>query len=346
MARKNKKKYIRLQVYFVLIVLAEVLATIILSIGVRLIFQKLFHYNSEIPQSLSIVACSFLIGFGFYKFVDHFIFEDIRRLRTSMRDVMTGDFTVRAETKGRINEINELCESFNQMVAELRSMDTLQSDFVSSVSHEFKTPINAIEGYSTLLQEDALNEEQALYVDKIILNTKRLSELVGNVLLLSKVENTSINEKKEEYRLDEQIRQSILYFEEKWTKKEIEFDVEMDSISFVACRNLLLHVWNNLIDNAIKFSPQGATIAIRLMQTENGIDFRISDHGPGIPKAEQLHVFHKFYQSDSSHKSEGYGLGLPLCKQIVELHNGTIMLDSDYTDGCCFVVTLPAHFKS
>ena len=120
----------------------------------------------------------------------------------------------------------------------------------------------------------------------------------------------------------------------------------MDSISFVACRNLLLHVWNNLIDNAIKFSPQGATIAIRLMQTENGIDFRISDHGPGIPKAEQLHVFHKFYQSDSSHKSEGYGLGLPLCKQIVELHNGTIMLDSDYTDGCCFVVTLPAHFKS
>lgn len=331
----------RLQVYFVLIVLAEMLITISLSIGVQLIFEKLFGYNSDIPQSISIFALCLLIGYGFYKFVDHYIFEDIRRLRTSMQTVMTGDFSVKATTKGKIKELNELCESFNQMVDELKSMDTLQSDFVSNVSHEFKTPINAIEGYSTLLQEDVLNEEQSLYVEKIILNTKRLSDLVGNVLLLSKVENSSINAKKTEYRLDEQIRQSILYLEEKWTSKNIEFDVELDNIKYTGCQNLLLHVWNNLLDNAIKFSPENEIISISLSSDNDTVSFSISDRGPGIPKDEHLHVFHKFYQSDSSHKSEGYGLGLPLSKRIVELHNGTIELDSDYTDGCRFIIKLP-----
>ena len=339
----NKKKniHIKLQVYFVLIVLAEMFVTISLSLAIQLIFKKVFDYNNGIPQSISIFAFSLLIGFGFYKFVDHYIFADIRHLGTSMQNVMTGDFSVHAETKGKIQEINELCDSFNQMVNELKSMDSLQSDFVSNVSHEFKTPINAIEGYATLLQDEALSEEQTLYVDKILLNTKRLSDLVGNVLLLSKVENSSIDSKKSEYRLDEQIRQSILYLEEKWTIKNIEFDVELDTITYNGCRNLLTHVWNNLLDNAIKFSPENESISLTLTKLDNMIIFSISDRGPGIPKEERLHVFHKFYQSDSSHKSEGYGLGLPLVKQIIEIHNGTIDLDTNYTDGCKFIVKLP-----
>lgn len=343
MNKKNTKKYIRLQLYFVLIVLAEVLATISISIIVQFGFKKLFGYDSGIPQSISIFALCLLIGYGFFKFVDHFIFEDIRKLSSCMQNVMTGDFSVNASTKGKIKEINELCESFNQMVDELKSMDTLQSDFVSNVSHEFKTPINAIEGYATLLQDEALNEDQTLYVDKILLNTKRLSDLVGNVLLLSKVENSSIDSKKSEYRLDEQIRQSILYLEDKWTKKSIEFYVELDNIMYYGCRNLLTHVWNNLLDNAIKFSPENEIISLNLTKLDDTIVFSISDRGPGIPKEEKLHVFHKFYQSDSSHKSEGYGLGLPLTKQIVELHNGTIELDSNYTKGCKFIVKLPVR---
>ena len=143
-------------------------------------------------------------------------------------------------------------------------------------------------------------------------------------------------------RMDEQIRQSILYLEEKWTKKNIEFDVELNNIKFLGCRNLLLHVWNNLLDNAIKFSPDNGIITLRLSSSGDSIFFSISDNGPGIPKDEQLHVFHKFYQSDNSHKSEGYGLGLPLTKQIIELHKGSIEIDSDYTDGCRFVVKLPS----
>ena len=216
------------------------------------------------------------------------------------------------------------------------------SDFVSNVSHEFKTPISAIEGYATLLQDDdmPISEEQEQYINKILFNTRRLSHLAGNILLLSKIEHQSIQTRQNWYRLDEQIRQSIVMMEPKWSEKEIEFDVDMMDVEYLGNENLICHVWDNLLSNAIKFSPCGGTIYIRMMPEGEKIRFSIENEGPQIREDSMKHIFDKFYQCDSSHKQEGNGLGLALVKQILNLCKGTISVENIPGSGCRFTVIL------
>lgn len=207
--------------------------------------------------------------------------------------------------------------------------------------HEFKTPINAIEGYSTLLQGgDNLDEDQMEYVNKILFNTKRLSELVGNILLLSKLENQSIETNQTKYRLDEQIRESIVALEPEWVKKDIDFDVELDEIKYLGNERLLRYVWDNLIGNAIKFNPRGGLVRLRLTSRQSTVIFTVEDRGPGIAEEEKKHIFDKFYQADSSHRQEGHGLGLALVKRILTLTDGDVTVDNIPDGGCKFTVTL------
>ena len=234
----------------------------------------------------------------------------------------------------------DIYHNFNLMARQLGATETLQSDFISNVSHEFKTPINAIEGYAMLLQGAPAGEADQC-VEKILLNTRRLSDLVGSILLLSKVQNHALPLKRNEYRLDEQIRQSILLLEPDWGKKESEFDVSLDEISICANEALMLHVWNNLIGNAIKFGPERGLIRMRLRRSAGKIVFTIEDSGPGIPVDEQTLIFGKFYQGDTSHKSEGNGLGLALVKRILLIENGEIAVENLPVCGCRFTVTLP-----
>lgn len=259
----------------------------------------------------------------------------------AMEQVADGDLSVQLETDSSSKEIQEVYAGFNLMTRELNTIEVLQTDFVSNVSHEFKTPITAIEGYTTLLQGyDNLDADQQQYVDKILFNTKRLSNLVSNILLLSKIENQSIETNQVRFRLDEQIRQSIVALEPKWTDKKIEFDVELDSIKHLGNEDLLHHVWDNLIGNAIKFSPQGGLVRIRLIKQENKIVFTVEDNGPGIPEEAKKHIFDKFYQADSSHKQEGNGLGLALVKRILMIADGKIDVENRADGGCRFTVML------
>ena len=226
------------------------------------------------------------------------------------------------------------------MAKELESTEIVQSDFVSNVSHEFKTPINAIEGYTTLLQGcEGLTPEEQEYVEKILFNTKRLSTLVGNILLLSKLENQSIVTNKTNFRLDEQIRQSIVMLEPAWEAKSIEFDAELESIEYTGNESLLYHVWDNIISNAIKFSPENSEIKIRLSKSASNIVFTVEDEGPGISDTTKKHLFDKFYQEDTSHKSEGNGLGLALTSRILAICQGSIDAEN-IEGGCRFTVTL------
>ena len=248
---------------------------------------------------------------------------------------------MRLETKTSSQEVQEMYSGFNLMAHELDSTEILQTDFVSNVSHEFKTPINAIEGYAMLLQGcDEIDEDQQQYVDKILFNTKRLSGLVGNILLLSKIENKAIDTNMALFSLDEQIRQSIVALEPAWTKRDIEFDVDMKTIDYLGNEALLRHVWDNLIGNAIKFNPHGGIIKIRLAKREEKIIFTIEDNGPGLSPEAQKHLFDKFYQADSSHKQEGNGLGLTLVKRIVSLNNGEVFAENIKGGGCRFTVIL------
>ena len=240
-----------------------------------------------------------------------------------------------------ITEVGESYQSFNVMTKELRATEVLQMDFVSNVSHEFKTPINAIEGYTMLLQGEELSQEQEGYVEKILFNTKRLSGLVGNILLLSKLENQNIPMKKTKYRLDEQIRQAFLSLESKWTEKEIGFQVELEEVKYTGNEGLLMHIWMNLLDNAIKFSPAKGTITMFLKQEKNSVKFIVEDEGPGIEEDVKTRIFDKFYQVDGSHKAEGNGLGLALVKRIVDSAGGTIKAENREYGGCRFVVELP-----
>lgn len=294
------------------------------------------------PYTIRVLLISILSGAAIAVGLSKIFVSPMMKLGDAMRKVAGGDFSVRLDCTSKIRDVREVYGSFNTMVKELGNTETLQTDFVSNVSHEFKTPINAIEGYASLLQDSQLTDEQKnAYIDKIIFNTRRLSDLVGNILLLSKVNNQTISLKASTFRLDEQVRQSILALESKWEKKEIEFDIDLDEIEYTGYENLLSHVWLNLIDNAVKFSPQNGQIRIRLKQLAGSVTFSIWDNGLPIPEADIDRIFNKFYQGDNSHASEGNGLGLALVRKIVAAAHGTINVTSSEDAGTEFVVALP-----
>lgn len=293
------------------------------------------------PYTIRVLLISILSGAAIAVGLSKIFVSPMMKLGDAMRKVAGGDFSVRLDCTSKIRDVREVYGSFNTMVKELGNTETLQTDFVSNVSHEFKTPINAIEGYASLLQDSQLTDEQKnAYINKIIFNTRRLSDLVGNILLLSKVNNQTISLKASTFRLDEQVRQSILALESKWEKKEIEFDIDLDEIEYTGYENLLSHVWLNLIDNAVKFSPQNGQIRIRLKQLAGSVTFSIWDNGLPIPEADIDRIFNKFYQGDNSHASEGNGLGLALVRKIVAAAHGTINVTSSEDAGTEFVVAL------
>lgn len=337
----TEKKGFNINFYFTIFILSVFTGGTLIMSGSLLLIEKLTHIPITMPNYLTIIIMSILIGISVTIFTTIIILNPIKKLNIAMSKVSNGDFKIRVETKSKIEEIKNLYDSFNIMVKELESTEILQTDFVSNVSHEFKTPINAIEGYITLLDDDSVSDEQKEYVKKIAYNTKRLTELINGILLLSKLENQAIETKKDKFRLDEQIRKSIVTLEIKWTEKNIGFDIDMDKIVYNGNENLLIHVWDNLLSNAIKFSPNDSDIKISLKKENNLIVFKISDKGPGIKEEDYTHVFDKFYQGDPSHHVEGNGLGLALVKKIVNINDGIIKVNNNIDSGCTFTVILP-----
>lgn len=339
--RKQPKNPFSLRVRLTLLVTTELVSCILLALALFYLLEDVIPLNSPLLLLLDLVVISLLIGSVVTSFLSKWFFAPIKKLNSAMEKVADGDFSVRLTDKSSSKEIMEIYSGFNLMAHELSATEILQTDFVSNVSHEFKTPINAIEGYSMLLQgSDNLNDDQQQYVEKIVFNTKRLSSLVGSILLLSKLENQQIPSGQTRYRLDEQIRQSIVAQENAWENKCIELDVDMERIDYLGNENMMRHIWDNLIGNAIKFSPQNGTVLIRLIQQDKSVVFTIEDQGPGIPEEAKKRIFDKFYQGDSSHKQEGNGLGLALVKRIVSIASGEIYVDNVEMGGCRFTVTL------
>lgn len=304
-------------------------------------FRHWFGVTPELPIFVWAMVFSGTIGVAVTNHMTKMLIDPIAKLRSAMREVADGDFKVEAKCESRIQDVQDIYDSFNSMVRELSTTETLQTDFISDVSHEFKTPINAIEGYASLLEGEPSPEEQRAYVEKILFNTRRLSALTGNILLLSKLSNQSILPQKTQFRLDEQIRQAIVALEQMWSEKELGFEVELAETPFFGYESLLLHVWTNLIGNAVKFSPKGGEIRIKMMRTEGAVVFTIEDDGPGIVPGDEEHIFTKFYQSESSHGMEGNGLGLALVRQIVEMSGGSVDVQNLEVGGCRFTVRLP-----
>lgn len=311
-----------------------------------------FRMGNHIPPSgisflLYIALISVLFGTAVSLFVTYHALNPIRELSKAMQNVAHGDYTVTLEPKRHKGEIRDLYLDFNQMVRELNSTETLHSDFISNVSHEFKTPLSAISGYATLLQDDSLSpEERDEYIGIIIQSTKELSKMTGNVLQLSHLENESIICEKEYFRVDEQLRQIILRMEPVWSAKNLVINPELDRITWYGNQELTAHIWNNLLDNAIKFTPAGGEINITARADGSQLSVTFQDTGIGMTPEVQAHIFDKFYQGDTSHKKKGNGLGLALVRKIVALYGGSIQLESFPDYGSTFKILLPMEPSS
>jgi signal transduction histidine kinase len=302
--------------------------------------------NLKLYTILAFVA-STLLGTAVIILIARGIVKPIRRLSAASRQVATGDFDVLVTVNGT-DELSRLAADFNTMVRELGSIDRMRGDFVSSVSHEFRTPITSIKGYVELLREDAagvgeLDAAQKMwYCDIILGESDRLIALSRDLLRLSELGSQVIREKADTFSLDEQIRKAIVVLEPQWSKKNIEFHLDMDKADYTCEKDLLQQVWMNLLHNAIKFSEDSGAIHIVLTNEGGRITVGIQDHGPGIPQEEQERIFNAFYKADRSRKREGNGLGLIIVKRIVDIMHGGIRLESLQGEGTTFLVDLPA----
>ena len=336
-----------MQVYFTLIIFFIMSFSLLFSGVVWLLLQNHETFRTSFVAKPVLVlfviyGISIVISTFISTIISNMIVKPILRLSLAFSEVAKGNFDIAITNDSGVEEISSIYANFNSMVSELGANETLRNDFIANVSHEFKTPITAIEGYATLLQDKSqTQQEQDECIEKILFNTRRLSNLVGNILMLSKIENQSISSENSDFLLDEQILQVVVSLEQKWTEKEIEFDVDMPQTKYYGYESLLMQVWSNIIGNAIKFSPHGGTIGIKLEVDTDNIVVRISDSGIGMSEATQKHIFEKFYQADTSRKSEGNGLGLALAAKIVEFCGGAIDVESELGKGSCFIVTLP-----
>lgn len=282
-----------------------------------------------------------ILGYVASLFLMDMIFSPMEQLSEASQKVAKGDYSVHLSYNGTVDEIDNTIQNFNFMVHELNSVEIMRKDFIANVSHEFKTPLSSITGYVTLLQDPELSEEERNeYIQMAFFNIEKLNDLTGNILQLSKLENQNALNPPVAYRLDEQIREAIVLLEPKWNPKEIDFDLHLSEIHYTGQQSLLFQVWTNLIGNAIKFSHTGGTITIVLQQNHQELEVIISDDGIGMSQETQAHIFEKFYQGDSSRRSQGNGLGLALCKKIVDLCGGNIYVSSELGKGSIFLVRL------
>lgn len=343
------------QIALTFLVTVAVLIAIIIVGGVLVgLILLLLHFgfvseNSRLDPGVAVfllVLMSLLVSGLLSYLFSKITMKPINRIISCFDQLSKGDFASRLTFRGALANhptVKQITGSFNTMAEELQNTEMLRSDFVNNFSHEFKTPIVSISGFAKLLKHGDLTEEQkAEYINIIDEESSRLAKIVTNVLELTKIENQSILTGETEFNLSEQIRGCILLLENKWNAKNIEFHVDFDEYDIYANEELLKNVWINLIDNAIKFSPDYGVVSVEISESNSLVTVAVSNTGSDIPAESIGRIFNKFYQADESHSSEGNGIGLAIVKRVVELHKGSVVVDSR-KGKTTFTVMLPAH---
>ena len=351
MKREKKQQHFGLLLMFVLVLFASGLVNFgITTLAVYLLVQKgVLQFAADVVpdagrlmlfnMALSVPVC-LLVSAAASKFP----LKPIRSLIDGMDRLASGDFKTRIRV-GRIMRryptYVAVAESFNKMAEELENTELLRSDFINNFSHEFKTPIVSIAGFAKLLKRGNLPKtEQEQYLNAIEEESLRLSTMATNVLSLTKVENQAILTDVRPYNLSEQIRACMLLLESKWSKKDIELELDFGEYMIHANEELLKQVWINLLDNAVKFTPDGHTIQVRITEDGETLTVEVRNTGSQIPAESQGKIFQKFYQADESHASQGNGIGLAIVKRVTELHGGRVSVSSEH-DVTAFRVELP-----
>ena len=293
----------------------------------------------------NVVLITFLFGTIDYLRRKMMVDRPVKKITQAAEKIMQGDFSVRIEPLrggSGMEGFNQIIDAINKMAEELSGTETLRTDFIANVSHELKTPLAVMGNYAAILQRPGITEEEKNEYAKAILEaSRRLAQLITNILKLNKLENQQIFPQTEEFDLGEQLCQSLLQFEDAWERKGLNIETDIaDDIRIRSDSELLSLVWNNLISNAVKFTPEGGTIGVSLKTEGNLAVISVSDTGCGIKPETGMHIFEKFYQGDTSHATQGNGLGLALVKRVVDILNGEISVQSVCGEGSTFTVKI------
>ncbi|WP_372632212.1 sensor histidine kinase [Cohnella sp.] len=273
-----------------------------------------------------------------------YIVKPLLGMKAAAERMAKGEFNIELKWAKRKDELGRLAQSINGMAAQIGQLETMRQTFVSNVSHEIQSPLTSISGFSKALQQSGLSEEERNRYLRIIQNeSERLSRLSDNLLKLASLDSQHHPFEPRFYDLDEQLRKAVVASEPHWATKAIEWQLQLPKTKIKADEDQLNQVWVNLIGNAIKFTPEGGRIGIRIVQHFELVDIIVSDTGIGIPVAERGKVFERFYKADPSHNKmkTGSGLGLAIVRKIVMMHNGSVVLGGNPDGGTNVTVTLP-----
>ncbi len=265
----------------------------------------------------------------------------VRHITDAAQKIIEGDFSVRVKPQGA-QDFNRIIECFNKMAEELGGVETLRSDFIANVSHEMRTPLAVMQNYGTLLQASDLPDDKRIeYAKGVTQSARRMADMMTNMLKLNRLENQQIYPQVTQFDLGEQLCECLLQYEQVWEQADIAIETDIaDDVLVKADKELLSHVWSNLLSNAFKFTPAGGTVRVSLSATEHHATVTVSDTGCGMTKEVGAHIFEKFYQGDTSRASQGNGLGLALVKRVVDILHGEITVESVVGKGSTFAVRM------
>ena len=292
----------------------------------------------------NVVLITFLFKLADYIRRKIMVDRPTKTITEATEKIMSGDFSVRIPPmkSSGMEGFNQIATAINQMAEELSSVETLRTDFIANVSHEMKTPLAVMQNYGTLLQAPDLSDEKRMeYAKGVTDASRRLSEMMTNILKLNRLENQQIFPETTEFDLGEQLCECLLQFENVWEKKNIEIDTDIaEDIKVEADAELLSLVWNNLFSNAFKFTEEGGSVSLSLTATEHHAIIKVKDTGCGMTAEVGAHIFEKFYQGDTSHSIQGNGLGLALVKRVIDILQGEIGVESVVGVGTTFTVKI------
>ena len=334
--RKKISAMLTLQTFFVVLIVVVVAGAIALMYHVAITDMLTIGVLSMlVPIVVLVTLVNFLSTRYIYRYLD--------KISDAMQKVADGDYTVRLDAE-KDQPFRELYRNFNTMAEELGGVEMLKNDFINIYSHELRTPVTAINGFAEMLLKNdgsVSNEEARSYLEIIASESRRLADLIGNSLLMSKLDSQKIIPDKKTYSLDEQLRRCSILLSSQWQEKELDMTMDLEEASYTGDPDLMQHLWLNLMTNAIKYTPKNGSVTVTLKKEANFLVVTVADTGKGIAPEERERIFDRYYQTDKSHTNRGLGLGLSICKRIVQLCNGSISVESKVGEGSAFIVRLP-----
>ncbi|MGN0379949.1 MAG: ATP-binding protein [Butyrivibrio sp.] len=348
--KHNKDKRVKMSIFpfytfiFTLLAFGAFTTVQMHIIGEYIDYRKIAISHAIAIPALWILAAAIFTLLTYYQ-INRRYQKPIEEFAKAASKVASGDFSVYVaprHTADKADYLDVIFMDFNKMVEELGSIETLKTDFFSNVSHEIKTPLAVIQNNAELLCKCIDTKKQQEYTEAILQATHRLSGLITNMLKLNRLEKQVIKPVPKTYDLSAQLCDCALQFEDMWESKGIDFEADIEERMMIkADEGLLEIVWTNLISNALKFTTAGGTVRIMQESDDAFITVRIRDTGCGMDETTMKHIFDKFYQGDTSHATEGNGLGLALVQRILQLSDGTVSVKSEPSKGSEFIVTLP-----